>query len=496
MEQSVSEILNQRRAGVLLHITSLPGNGKHGDLGKEAYYFVDFLHNTGVSVWQTLPLGVTHADGSPYQCLSAHAGNPNLISLEQLIDEVWLDLSDKCEDCMATAKFHKSCLVAKAYEGFLAKADNSQKEAFKEFCLAKDFWLDDYALFMALRDDFEQQCWNQWPEPYKNREKKAIREAKKRLGYAIDSYKFEQFIFFQQWMALKKYANQHGVLLFGDIPIFVSYDSADVWSNRKIFKLDDEGEMVVVAGVPPDYFSATGQRWGNPHYDWDYLQKTGFKWWLERLETQFEQFDIVRIDHFRGLEAAWEIPAHEPTAQIGMWVKAPGQALLQAIKDKFNAMPLIAEDLGIITDEVEALRDEFNLPGMKILQFAFDGNHDNPYLPINHIANSVVYTGTHDNDTTVGWGAKLRDDERNYIYEYLGFPANSLHCALIQAALASVANLAVIPMQDILELGSEHRMNTPGTTKGNWQWRFQWEQLSTERANRLAHLVDLFNRRH
>jgi len=492
----VSEILNQRRAGILLHITSLPGNGKQGSLSKDAYYFVDFLHDTGVSVWQTLPLGVTHADGSPYQCLSAHAGNPNLIDIDDLVEKKWLKLSDSCAECGGTQKLCKSCLITKAFEGFLSWGSLEDKQDFKLFCRQKAFWLDDYALFMAIRDDFDRLCWNQWPEPYKNREKKAIKEARNRLKYAIDCYKFEQYVFFRQWMALKEYANRRGVLLFGDIPIFVSYDSADVWANRKFFKLDDAGEMLVVAGVPPDYFSETGQRWGNPHYDWDYMQQTGFEWWLERLLTQLEQFDILRIDHFRGLEAAWEIPAYEPTAQIGEWVKAPGRELLWAIKRKFKSIPLIAEDLGIITDEVEALRDEFDLPGMKILQFAFDGNHDNPYLPINHILNSVVYTGTHDNDTTAGWAAKLRDNERNYIYEYLGFPANSLHCALIQAALASVANLAVIPMQDILELGSEQRMNTPGTTEGNWQWRFQWEQLTLEKANRLAHLVDLFNRKH
>jgi len=495
MEQRVSEILDQRRAGVLLHITSLPGKGNQGDLGKDAYYFVDFLHNAGVSVWQTLPLGVTHADGSPYQCLSAHAGNPNLINIDGLIDSGWLQLSEKCDEC-ERSRFKKSCLMTKAFSSFLTRADINQKQEFKRFCQATAFWLDDYALFMALRDNFGQQCWNQWPEKYKNRERKALKEAKKRLHFAIDCFKFEQFIFFQQWMALKDYANRKGVLLFGDIPIFVSYDSADVWANRKIFKLDEDGEMLVVAGVPPDYFSATGQRWGNPHYDWDYLQNSGFQWWLERLQTQLEQFDILRIDHFRGLEAAWEIPAEEPTAQIGRWVKAPGRALLEAIQDRFQSIPLVAEDLGIITDEVEALRDDFNLPGMKILQFAFDGNHDNPYLPINHVQNSVVYTGTHDNDTTEGWGAKLRKDERDYIFEYLGFPNCSLHCALIQAALASVAHLAILPMQDILELGSEHRMNTPGTTEGNWQWRFQWEQLTPERANRLAHLIDLFNRRH
>ena len=491
----MNELLNKRRAGVLLHITSLPGEGITGDLGSDAYRFVDFLHHTGVTVWQTLPLGVTHADGSPYQCLSAHAGNPELINIDWLVDKNWLLVEEKCLECEGTAKFNKSCLISKAFAGFLERADKHDKELFASFCEQKAFWLDDFALFMTLRNEFGQQCWNQWPDGYKERDSKTLKVFIKRLDQAIATIKFEQFVFFQQWMALKSYANQRGILLFGDIPIFVSYDSADVWANREVFKLDDNGEMSVVAGVPPDYFSATGQRWGNPHYNWLFLKKTGFNWWLERMHTQLEQFDILRIDHFRSLEAAWEIPASEPTAQIGEWVKAPGRALLSAIQNEISAIPLVAEDLGIITDEVEALRDEFDLPGMKILQFAFGGGHDNPYLPINHVHNCVVYTGTHDNDTTAGWAAHLNDDERRYVYDYLGNPATSLHCALVEAALASVANLAVIPMQDILELGSEHRMNTPGTTFGNWHWRFQWEQLSSDRVGRLAHLINMFNRK-
>ncbi|MGZ8189737.1 MAG: 4-alpha-glucanotransferase [Methylococcaceae bacterium] len=490
----MNETLNKRRAGILLHITSLPGKGPQGDLGQDAYDFVNFLHNAGVTVWQTLPLGMTHADGSPYQCLSAHAGNPALISIDWLINKGWLQLSEKCEECQGTPRFNKTCLVTKAFYSFLERAEKKDKEDFEQFCQAKDFWLDDFALFMVLRNEFNQQCWNQWPEPFKEKEAKAIKEIRRRLKAQIECVKFEQFVFFQQWMALKDYANKQGVLLFGDIPIFVSYDSSDVWANREVFKLDEAGEMLVVAGVPPDYFSETGQRWGNPHYNWRYLKKTGFLWWLERMQTQLEQFDILRIDHFRGLEAAWEIPAHEQTAQIGQWVKAPGKALLNAIKTEFGSIPLVAEDLGIITDEVLALRDEFNLPGMKILQFAFGSGADNPYLPDHYEKNCVVYTGTHDNDTTLGWSEKISEHERNYIYDYLGNPSASLHCALIQAALASVANLAVIPMQDILELGSEHRMNIPGTTVGNWSWRFQWEQLSPERAARLAHLVGLFNR--
>ncbi len=490
----MNNLLNKRRAGVLLHITSLPGPGGRGELGQEAYNFVNFLHDSGVTVWQTLPLGMPHVDGSPYQCLSAHAGNPELIDIDGLVKLGWLQFSDHCEDCQGSPAFNKSCLVAKAYTGFLECAEQQDKDDFANFCRDKAFWLDDYALFLALRNDFDQQCWNLWPKPFKEREPKALTQISHELATAIEEIKFEQYVFFRQWMALKNYANERGILLFGDIPIFVSYDSADVWANREVFKLDESGEMLVVAGVPPDYFSKTGQRWGNPHYDWNYLKKTWFNWWIERMQTQLEQFDILRIDHFRGLEAAWEIPADEPTAQHGQWVKAPGKALLKAIKEKFGSIPLVAEDLGIITPEVEALRDGFNLPGMKILQFAFGSGPLNPYLPDHYDRNCVVYTGTHDNDTTVGWSHSISDYERNYAYEYLGNPSIPLHCALVQAALGSVANLAVIPMQDILELGSEARMNTPGTTEGNWKWRFQWDQLSHERAKRFAYLISLFNR--
>ncbi len=488
------DILHKRRAGILLHITSLPGNDGNGDLGIEAYNFVDFLHSIGASVWQTLPLNWPHGDGSPYQCLSAHAGNPALINLDDLVKKGWLTSSERCTECGGTAAFSKNCLMTKAYYGFLLHAEAREKERFAKFCTDKQNWLDDFALFMALRDEFGKQCWNQWPEAYKKRKAQVLDEAKRRLSLEMAAIKFEQFVFFTQWHALRNYASQKGVRLFGDIPIFVSYDSADVWVTPEVFKLDENLEMSVVAGVPPDYFSATGQRWGNPHYDWVYLEKTGFQWWLDRMKTQVEMFDIVRIDHFRGLEAAWEIPATEPTAMNGEWVKAPGKALLTALCNAFGPIALVAEDLGIITDEVEALRDEFDLPGMKILQFAFGGDHDNPYLPGNIDKNSVVYTGTHDNDTTLGWYQTIGDGEKAYIYEYLGQPTTAMPFTLVQAALASVANLAVIPMQDVLELGSEHRMNTPGTTEGNWRWRFNWDQLTENQVHRLAHAIDLFGR--
>jgi 4-alpha-glucanotransferase len=486
-------ILSKRRAGVLLHITSLPGAGECGDLGKEAYNFVNFLKYAGISVWQTLPLGPPHGDGSPYQCLSAHAGNPALIDIDWLIEKDWLHCGESLDDTDNVLAAKKHCLAVAA-RNFETRADESERRDFAEFCARKAHWLNDYALFLALKEEFGQKSWFDWPAHFRNRDKKSLREAQRRLAQPIQIAKFEQYVFFRQWQALKNHASLNGIALFGDIPIFVSYDSADVWAQRKYFKLDQNGAMLTVAGVPPDYFSDTGQRWGNPHYDWEYHQKTGFNWWLERIGTQLEMFDIIRIDHFRGLEAAWEIHADEATAINGQWAKAPGKELLYKISETFGAIPLVAEDLGLITPEVEALRDEFHLPGMKILQFAFDGNVNNPYLPYNVPKNCVIYTGTHDNDTTLGWYQKLSPDLQHFLAEFLGCDAMSMPCALIHAAFASVANLAIIPMQDILELDSEHRMNVPGTIEGNWQWRFAWEQLTEIRAAKLARLVSIFGR--
>lgn len=490
----MSALLDKRRAGVLLHITSLPNQGQDGDLGQEAYHFINFLKSIGVTVWQTLPLGMPHGDGSPYQCLSAHAGNPALISIEALVESGWLQAADLCNQTRSHSVCSQSCLLNKAYFGFIANASLEEHREFARFCQDKAGWLDDFALFVALRNLFGQQCWNQWPEGLRQREEAALNESRELLKTAIDTIKFEQFVFFRQWSRLKAYAKENGILLFGDIPIFVAYDSADVWANRSVFKLNPRGEMDVVAGVPPDYFSEVGQRWGNPHYDWDYLQTTGFRWWLDRMESQYELFDILRIDHFRGFEAAWEIPGTEPTAINGRWVVAPGAALLATVQRELPFLSLVAEDLGIITDEVEALRDQFDLPGMKILQFAYDGNSANPYLPSNFKSNCVVYTGTHDNDTTLGWFSGLSDHEKQNIYDCLGWSSLPMPQALLHAALASVANLAIMPMQDILRLGSADRMNTPGTVEGNWTWQFDWSQLQPEMAEFVAHRVRLFGR--
>lgn len=494
MAKQEENLLAERRAGVLLHITSLPSENGSGNMGEEAYNFVDFLHNTNIKVWQTLPLGVPHGDGSPYQCLSAHAGNPALICLEELKQKGWIQLAEQCDNRLLGVDYNCDYLVTKAQAGFENLASDTEKQAYADFCTDKADWLEDFSLFVALHNNFSQQCWNQWPEPLKEREPAALKEARQRLASVIEIIKFEQFLFYRQWMALKEYANNHDVLLFGDVPIFVSYDSADVWANCKVFKLDKAGEMSVVTGVPPDYFSVTGQRWGNPHYDWEYLKRTKFSWWNDRLRSQLEMFDILRIDHFRGFEAAWEIPASEDTAINGEWIEAPGDALLTALTKEFGNIPLVAEDLGIITAEVDKLRMDFNLPGMKILQFAFGDTESNPYLPHNYDHNCVVYTGTHDNDTTLGWYNSLNDHDKHRVYSYLGHSQASMPYLLIGAAFSSVANLAIVPMQDILELGSEDRMNTPGTAHGNWKWQFSWAQLTDQQVTRLSGLVRMFSR--
>ena len=519
-QHSNLSLLSQRRAGVLLHISSLPSTNYVGDLGAEAYRFVDFLNEIGASVWQTLPINMPHADNSPYQCLSAYAGNPDFISLEALHAQGLLTKDD-----LSSLITDKLYLISKAYLAFCQqvldqqvtdqqldskKTKHKSQKSFASFCKKQAHWLNDFALFLALRTKFSQSGWQSWPEAYKNRDAKTLKQARKELTQEIAVIQFAQFVFFTQWLSLKAYAATKNVYLFGDIPIFVAYDSADVWAQPHLFKLDADKNMEVVAGVPPDYFSETGQRWGNPHYDWDAMAVDGYAWWISRMATQNELFDIVRIDHFRGLEAAWEIPASEETAINGQWVLAPGDDLLAAIKSALPNICLVAEDLGIITDEVDALRNKYNLPGMKILQFAFSGTDDNPYLPHHIEANSVVYTGTHDNDTTVGWYEALDEQQREHVHAYL----RSLRSVdgqdeqhqnhliqpdmpgdLINMALESNAQLAIIPMQDLLALDANHRMNTPGTSSGNWHWRFNWQQLSAAQKNNITEAIARTGRR-
>jgi 4-alpha-glucanotransferase len=481
-------VLDCRRAGILLHPTSLPGDVENGTLGAHAQRFVDFLADCGFSVWQMLPLGPTHADRSPYQCQSVHAGNPRLISFTQLQAWGWLPHTT----CLPAADGAiRQQLLVQARLAFLVQGGTYELEAFDA---ARAFWLEDYALFVSLRQAYDHRAWWQWPELLRDREPAALAAARVRYAEDMALVRFEQFVFFRQWQQLRQVAQARGVQLFGDLPIFVAHDSADVWAQREYFDLDAAGQPRVVAGVPPDYFSQTGQRWGNPLYNWTRLQADGFRWWIERLRTQFDLFDLVRIDHFRGFEACWQIPANEDTAANGCWVSAPGEELFQVLHGEFGNLPLIAEDLGLITPAAHRLREQFGLPGMRILQFAFDGGADNPYLPHNHAENTVVYTGTHDNDTSISWFKGLSTDQQCVVLDYLGHPGESMPWPLIRAALASVAQLAMLPMQDVLPASVAQRMNRPGSNTGNWQWRFNWDDLPPDLIDRLRHLLRIYGR--
>lgn len=485
-----ADFFSQRRAGVLLHLTSLPSQhpDRCGNLGPEAHRFLAFLAASGFSVWQMLPTGPTHSDRSPYQALSVHAGNSELISLELLLQRGWLhvdELNLSHAEALAAAAQH----FARALQ-----TDTAVQSEFKKFCGANADWLDDYALFIAVREARDNRAWLEWETPLRRRHTDALAAARSAHTERIAAIQFEQFTFFKQWQALRVEAQRLGIALFGDLPIFVAHDSADVWARQDLFLLDDDGRPLTVAGVPPDYFSETGQRWGNPHYDWARMQADNFSWWLGRVRSQLRYFDLIRIDHFRGFEAYWEIPAAAQTAIEGRWVKAPGEALLQAFFRAFPQLPLVAENLGVITVEVEALRQQFQLPGMLILQFAFDGSRDNPYVPHRHTPLAVVYTGTHDNDTTLGWYHQLDPEARNRVHDYLGQPHENMPRPLMRAALASVANLAILPMQDLLELDSAHRMNIPGTGEGNWRWQFDWAQIPDDLSGRLYHWLALYGR--
>jgi 4-alpha-glucanotransferase len=487
--QPVHRLLTRRRAGVLLHITSLPGPGMVGDLGSNAYRFVDFLVASGMTVWQILPIGPTMHDNSPYQSSSVYAGNPRLISLEMLQERGWLDDLPEVE---ITDEL-KSEAIKQACKQFQEIASKEEQHEFQRFVAEQNHWLEDYALFQALRLE-ENACWWDWHITLRDREPQAMAMARARLKDSIEIVRFEQYMFYTQWTGLKSYANEQGVLLFGDVPIFVAHDSAEVWAHREFFDLLEDGHPRVVAGVPPDYFSETGQRWGNPLYRWDRMAVDGFSFWVDRLKAQSTLFDFLRIDHFRGFEAYWEIPAEEETAINGHWVEAPGEQFFSMLYSQLPDLELVAEDLGVITPQVEALRKAYGLPGMKILQFAFSGGADNPYLPFHHTKDAVVYTGTHDNDTSLGWYKELDDVSREYVDDYLGKPREIMPWPLIRAALASRANLAMLPFQDILGLDGTHRMNTPGTTEGNWDWRFEWDMIKPEIDKRLLHRVKMYGR--
>lgn len=497
-----------RSAGILLHPTSLPSRYGIGDLGSSAYQFVDFLVAGRLSLWQMLPLGPTGYGDSPYQSFSAFAGNPLLISPDRLVADGFLPAKaiEKVPD-FPTGQVdfgpvidYKRDLLRAAHDYFQENATPAQRDAYSRFCLNTSYWLDDYALFMALKEHHKDQdggVWNTWPRPIAKRQVKAMKQWTRDLANDIESHKFQQFLFYKQWLELKSYANKQGIKIIGDIPIFVAYDSADVWSHPELFHLSKDGSPSVVAGVPPDYFSATGQRWGNPLYNWEKIAAENYDWWVKRIHMNLVQADIVRIDHFRGFEAYWEIPATEPTAVIGRWVKGPDAAFFEAIQAKLGELPIIAEDLGVITPEVEELRDRFAFPGMRILQFAFGGERNSSFLPYNYIKNTVVYTGTHDNETTLGWYLNATEDERDHVRRYTVSSGRDIVWDLIRLAYASVADIAVIPMQDVFVLGNEARMNFPGKEGGWWRWRYTREMFSARASGialGLAELAYLYGR--
>ena len=501
-----------RHSGILLHPTSLPGPHGSGDLGPAAYHFVDWLVAGNQTLWQVLPLGGIGPGNSPYMSPSAFAGNELLIDLAQLRDAGWLTDTNIIPDPAAkdsrvdfqTVQRFRMARLRLAAERFFADARRNAHNEFSEFCAKARDWLDDYALFMALNKNLSGhgKVWQDWPKDLAHRKQKALQEAAEKLADECNFWRFCQWRFYSQWASLKNYANNRGIEIIGDMPLFVSPHSADVWANQHLFDLDDHGHPRVVAGVPPDYFSATGQHWGNPLYNWPAHAKEGYHWWVERMRATLSLCDIVRIDHFRGFESYWEIPADAETAISGRWKKGPGVAVFKALRQALGKLQdniekplkIIAEDLGIITPEVTALRKEIGLPGMRILQFAFDGHTDNLYLPHNFEPNTVVYTGTHDNDTTVGWWNALAAHEQDFVRRYLGTSGNEIQWDLIRTASASVAALSIIPMQDILGLDKTHRMNLPGLAEGAWEWRFTWNQVAPWHAERIAELTRLHGR--
>ena len=514
-----------RASGILLHPTSLPGRFGVGDLGNEAYRFADFLVASGQSLWQVLPLGPSDEGGSPYSAYSAFAGNTLLISPEKLFEDGLLEKSDLDNVALPETervdfeqgRRTKAALLNKAFKRFQQTSDSGLRESFESFTQENASWLDDYALFQALKKANGGKAWVEWDQPLARREPEVLSRARLELCDEIEAQKFFQFLFFSQWHALKTFCKQRGIRIFGDVPIFVAHDSADVWTNREQFKLDDHGRPTVVAGVPPDYFSETGQFWGNPLYHWERMREDGFAWWIERLRASFRLFDIVRLDHFRGFAACWEIPPGETTAQNGEWAATPGRELLTAVRNALGDLPIVAEDLGVITPDVVELRKEFGFPGMRVLQFAFNGEEGNINLPENYERDVVAYTGTHDNDTTVGWFNQLSEMKtadaekaREVCLEHLQSDGREINWDFIRAVLASVADTTFIPLQDVLGLGSEARMNTPNTTSGNWSWRYAggWPakhagdvradsaggNLTAEHAARLKYLTEETNR--
>ena len=490
-----------RGAGLLLHVTSLPSRFGIGDVGPTAFAWIDRLSDAGQSWWQALPLGPTGYANSPYQALSSFAGNWLLISPEALIEEGLLNASD-CEGVSFQQDFvdydavipFKQSLLERAWQNFTRGVCPALRPAYEQFCNSQAHWLDDYALFLALKTRHNGAYYLDWPSELVARAPKAIAQAQRELEAEIERARFAQFLLIRQAARLQEYARAKGVRLIGDLPFFVSPDSSDVWANPELFQLDAQRRPRFVAGVPPDYFSAQGQLWGNPVYDWDALKRTGYRWCLDRLRALLEHVDVIRLDHFRAFAAAWHVPAGAPTAQSGNWVSGPGSDFFEAVTREFGGLPFIAEDLGMITPDVTVLRDRYQLPGMRVLQFGFDGNSDNPHLPLNYGHNAIAYTGTHDNNTTRGWFETLPDSQQQIVRNYLGRFAGEISAELIRRIWASPAALAIVPLQDLLNLGAEARMNVPGSTQGNWRWRSTESMLSGPAFSWLGDLTNVSNR--
>jgi 4-alpha-glucanotransferase len=504
-----------RCSGILLHFTSLPGRFGIGDFGPCAYEFADFLSASGVKLWQVLPLNPTGYADSPYQCFSAFGGNPMLLSLERLGDRGLLTASDLAgaprfpEDSVdyGPAIDFKMAALRRAAQVFFADASRADRADFDRFCETAGLWLDDYALFMACKDAHHGVMWTLWNPEIRQRSPQAIRDWSQKLAPEVRAHKYWQFEFFRQWEQLKSYCQQRGIRFMGDLPIYVAHDSADVWAHPELFYLDAKGRPTVVSGVPPDYFSATGQLWGNPIYRWELMAAGGYKWWIERFRASLALFDLVRLDHFRGFESYWEVPARENTAINGRWVKGPGEDFLLAMQSAFGGLPIVAENLGVITPPVEKLRQQFGLPGMSLLQFAFGNDPQGPsFRPHNYSRDLVAYTGGHDNDTTVGWwsssgaGDSTRSPEdvrkeHEFASTYLNFNDDSeINWVMIRAVLASVAEIAIVPLQDVLGLGSGARMNLPGTVSGNWKWRYRPGALTAALSTTLQSLISIYDR--
>lgn len=494
---------NSRRAGILLHPTSFPSRYGIGDLGNEAYRFIDFLASSGARLWQVLPLGPTGYGDSPYQAFSSFAGQPLIISPDKLIEMGLLTEADVSDVPnfdphridYGPAIIYKFNLLRKAYEHFKQIQTGPIRDAYTDFCLKEQNWLQDYALFMATKDAHGGMVWTRWEQEIAFPTETSKEKWREKLIDDVEFYQFIQFIFFKQWDELKMYANAKDILIIGDIPIFVAFDSADVWANKHLFMLDKDGNPALVAGVPPDYFSETGQLWGNPQYDWEKHEADGFSWWIERIGSTLRLVDFLRIDHFRGFESYWAIPYGSPNAINGKWLKGPDKKLFLALKKGLgDYLPIIAEDLGIITEEVEALRDAFGFPGMKVLQFAFEDLKDNDFLPHNYTANSICYTGTHDNDTSLGWYNSASPACQDRLRRYMNTDARDVAWDFIRTCISSVSNMAVVPLQDVLSLDSSARMNTPGTPSGNWQWRYTPEMLNSYISERFRSICELYGR--